>query len=256
MRVYVVDGGTAREVRFSPGMFDLGVLQKQQAFPDNLGFAGFSVHYPLEQPTIFQELLAFLGPSTSAPWPRTRYGLSARGLALNTGLGKPEEFPLFREFWVQRPSQPTDPLTIYALLDSPSVAGAFRFDIERGEHTRFDIDCNLFFRAAVDQVGLAPLTSMFSFGPSDRRGVEDYRNAVHNSDGLAMWTSAGDVLWRPVVNPSELRLSVIGDENPRGFGLLQRERQFAAYEDLEARYDLRPNLWVEPRGTWGRLRAP
>jgi glucans biosynthesis protein len=253
VRVYVVDGGTAREVRFSPSMFDLGVLKKQQAFPDNLGFAGFSVHYPLEQPTIFQELLAFLGASYFRAIGRgTRYGLSARGLALNTGLGKPEEFPLFREFWVQRPSQPTDPLTIYALLDSPSVAGAFRFDIVAREHTRFDIDCNLFFRAAVDQVGLAPLTSMFSFGPNDRRGVEDYRNAVHNSDGLAMWTSSGDVLWRPVVNPSELRLSVIGDENPRGFGLLQRERQFAAYEDLEARYDLRPNLWVEPRGTWGK----
>ncbi len=253
VRIYVVDGGTAREVRFSPDMFDLSPLKNRQDFPQNLGFAGFSVHYPLDKPNVFQELLAFLGASYFRAVGRgTRYGLSARGLALNTGLGKPEEFPIFREFWVQRPSQPFDPLTVHALLDSPSVAGAFRFDVVAREHTRIDIDCNLFFRAAVDQVGLAPLTSMFSFGPNDRRQTEDYRNAVHNSDGLAIWTGSGDVLWRPVVNPSELRISVFGDESLRGFGLLQRERQFAAYEDLDARFELRPNLWVEPRGTWGK----
>lgn len=253
VRVNTVDAGQARPVPLLPDMFDLGSVQLGGPLPPDLGFAGLRVHYPLHQPGVFDELLMFRGGSYFRAVGRgTRYGASARGLTLNTGLGRPEEFPMFRELWVQRPSQPFDPLTIYALLDSPSVAGAYRFDVVAREHTQIDVNANLFFRADVEQVGLASLASMFFFGPNDRQGVDDFRSAVHDSGGLLIWTGKGDVLWRPLVNPTGLRLSVFADENPRGFGLAQRTRSFDSYEDLEARYDIRPNLWVEPRGTWGK----
>ena len=181
----------------------------------------------------------------------TRFGISARGLALETGLGKPEEFPAFTHFWVLRPSDPRDPLQICALLDSPSVAGAYRFDVAPRDGTLVAVDSSLFFRADISQVGIAPLTSMYFFGANDRVGVDDYRGEVHDSDGLSIWRATGEALWRPLVNPAELRVSVFADENPRGFGLLQRGRDYQAYGDLDARFDRRPNLWVEPKGAWG-----
>lgn len=253
VRINVVEEGMAQEVRPEPGMFDTGELATSGEHAGPSGFAGFRVHYPLNAPGVVDELLVFLGASYFRAIGRgTTYGLSARGLALNTGNPEPEEFPAFREFWIQRPRQPFDPLTIYALLDSPSVCGAYRFDVAAREHTRIDVDANLFFRSAVEQVGIAPLTSMYAFGENDRVGVDDYRPQVHNSDGLAMWRSDGDVLWRPLVNPAELRLSVLADENPRGFGLLQRARRYEQFEDIDARFEMRPNLWVEPKGTWGK----
>ena len=48
-----------------------------------------------------------------------------------------------------------------------------------------------------------------------------------------------------------LQISAFADTSPRGFGLLQRERMFADYQDLEARYENRPSVWVEPIGDWG-----
>lgn len=252
VKIWLVEEGNAREVLPSIDMFDTaesGIT----AMPENAGFAGFRVDYPLNAQDVQDQLLLFLGASFFRAAGRgTRPGVSARGLALNTGLGRAEEFPSFREFYIQRPQQPTDPLTIYALMDSPSVAGAYRFDIVAREHTRIDVDANMFVRGAVEQVGLAPLTSGFYFGANDRVGIDDYRQRVHDSEGLAVWTGAGDVLWRPLVNPTELRMSVLADENPRGFGLLQRSRDFRQYGDLDARFDIRPNLWVEPRGLWGK----
>lgn len=253
VRVNIVEEGMAREVTPSPAMFDFGELETPGEIGDTLGFAGFRVYYPLNAPGVLDQLLVFLGASYFRAIGRgTSYGPSARGLALNTGNPRPEETPHFREFWIQRPLQPHDPLTLYALLDSPSVCGAYRFDLAAREHTRIDVDANLFFRSAVEQVGIAPLNSMYSFGENDRVGVDDFRPRVHNSDGLAMWRSDGEVLWRPLVNPAELRLAVLTDEDPRGFGLLQRARRYEQYEDIDNRFDLRPNLWVEPKGTWGK----
>ena len=210
------------------------------------------MHYLFEEGGVPQELLTFLGASYFRAVARdTRFGISARGLALETGLGKPEEFPAFTDFWVLRPSDPRDPLQICALLDSPSVAGAYRFDVAPRDGTMVAVDSSLFFRADISQVGIAPLTSMYFFGANDRVGVDDYRGAVHDSDGLSIWRATGEALWRPLVNPAELRVSVFADENPRGFGLLQRGRNYQAYGDLEARFDRRPNLWVEPKGAWG-----
>ncbi len=249
----LVEDGQASPWHARPELFDLGELASRQGLGDDLGAAGFSILFPLNAADAFEPLLTFLGASYFRAVGRgTVPGAGARGLALNTGLGRPEEFPAFREFYLVRPRQPFDPLTLYALLDSPSVAGAYRFELVVREQTRIDVDANLFFRAPVEQVGVAPLSGMFLFGAHDRAGVDDVRPQVHDVEGLAMWTAAGELLWRPVANPAELRLSVLVDENPRGFGLLQRTREFRAFEDLDARFEARPNLWVVPRGTWGK----
>jgi len=254
VRVHLVEDGSAREILYDPAMFDFGAaVAPPETLPPDTGFAGFAIHYLFAAGESPRELLTFLGASYFRAVGRdARFGISARGLALETGLGKPEEFPAFTEFWIFRPAEPRDPLQICALLDSPSVAGAYRFDVAPREGTMVAVDASLFFRADVTQVGLAPLTSMFFFGPNDDAGVDDYRARVHDSDGLAIWRANGETLWRPLVNPEELRISVFSDENPRGFGLFQRERGFAAYGDLDARFDRRPNLWVEPKGAWGK----
>lgn len=252
VRISFVENGQARTMLYSPDLFDFGGVNLPDTLPPDAGFAGLSVHHtPAEGLPV--ELLTFKGGSYFRAIGRgTRAGLSARGLALDTGLGRPEEFPVFTDLWVFKPSDPAAPLEICALLDSPRVTGAYRFDVSATDVTVIDVDASLFFRADVEQVGLAPLTSMFLFGRHHDATFDDYRPEVHNSDGLAIWRANGEVLWRPIVNPADLRMSVFVEENMRGFGLLQRQRDFTAYEDLDARYDLRPNLWVEPRGEWGQ----
>jgi glucans biosynthesis protein len=253
VRINLVSDGMARPIALRPEMFDLSALKEQVTLPADLGFAGFRVVYPFDRPDAFTELLTFLGFSYFRALGRgTNFGTSARGLTLNTGLGREEEFPNFREFWIQEPTQASDPLTIFALLDSPSVAGAFRFDVVVRENTRIAVDANLFFRSDVEQIGIAPLTGMYFFGPNDRRNVDDYREAAYSTSGLSMWTGPGEILWRPFVNPSDLRMSVFTDENPRGFGMAQRPRDGKAFDDVESAFQNKPNAWVEPRGTWGK----
>jgi glucans biosynthesis protein len=253
VRIHLVEDGNAREILYDPSLFDFGGVKVPEDLPADAGFAGFRVHYVFEQGGVPQELLTFLGASYFRAVARdTRFGISARGLALDTGLGKPEEFPAFTDFWVFQPNDPRDALQICALLDSPSVAGAYRFDVSPRDGTLVAVDTSLFFRADISQVGIAPLTSMYYFGANDHLGIDDYRGAAHDSEGLSIWRATGDALWRPLVNPGSLHVSVFADENPRGFGLLQRSRDYLAYGDLDARYDRRPNLWVEPKGAWGK----
>ena len=253
VRVFVVEEGSARQVLYDPALFDFGPVRLPETPAKDAGFAGFRVHHVFEDGGAPQELMTFLGASYFRAVARdTQFGISARGLALETGLGRAEEFPVFTDFWIFRPNDPRDPLQICALLDSPSVAGAYRFDVAPRDGTLVAVDASLFFRADVSQVGIAPLTSMYFFGLNDRAAVDDYRGEVHDSEGLSIWRATGEAVWRPLVNPSQLRISVFTDDNPRGFGLLQRERSFPAYGDLEARFDQRPNLWVEPKGAWGR----
>ena len=253
VRVRLVEGGNAREILYDPALFVFGQVQVPSNLPPDGGFAGFRVHYVFEDGGVPHELLTFLGASYFRAAARdTRFGISARGLALVTGLGRPEVFPSFTDFWVYEPSDPRDPLQICALLDSPSVAGAYRFDLAPRDGTEVAVDSSLFFRSEISQVGIAPLTSMFYFGSNDRVGIDDYRGEVHDSEGLSIWRATGEALWRPLLNPHSLHVSVFADENPRGFGLLQRSRDYLAYGDLDARYDRRPNLWVEPKGAWGK----
>lgn len=250
VRVFEVEDGMARPVEYDPGLFDFGPNRFDPPLPHDLGFAGWRVHF---HTNFKQDVAVFLGASYFRATDRgDHYGMSGRGLAVDAGLGRPEEFPLFTRFWLVRP-RPTDlALTVFALLESRSVTGAYRFTIAPGGVTMMDVAAHLFPRQPVERLGIAPLTSMFWFGENDRRAADDWREEIHDSDGLAMWRGNGEWVWRPLVNPPELRVSTFVDENPRGFGLLQRDRDFTHYQDEGAQYERRPSVWVEPLHAWGK----
>ncbi|HSV17210.1 MAG TPA: glucan biosynthesis protein G [Casimicrobiaceae bacterium] len=249
-------GGTVRDIRFDSALFDYGANQFDPKQLRGLGFAGFRVHYALNTPKYKDEVLVFLGASYfRALGKGQRYGLSARGLALDTGVMSGEEFPRFTEFWIQRPEPNGRELTILALLESPRAAGAYRFVLRPGVETVMDIHARLFMRENVTKLGLAPLTSMFFYGENSRPQTDDYRPEVHDSDGLSVQAGSGEWLWRPLVNPRRLLVTSFATVNPLGFGLQQRDREWADYQDLEARYDLRPSGWIETRGKWGAGRV-
>lgn len=252
VHIHEVADGMAREVLYSPALFDFGDNDFDANFPGDLGFAGFRLHVPLNRADYLDELAVFLGASYfRALGKGQRYGLSARGVAIDTGLPGGEEFPVFRDFWLERPESGAEELVLHALLDGPSLAGAYTFVIRPGEATVMEVTADLFPRQPIELLGIAPLTSMFLFGPNDRVGIDDFRPRVHDSEGLQIWTGKEEWLWRPLVNPAALRLSLFGGGQPKGFGLLQRTRTFDAYQDLEARYELRPSVWVEPLDEWG-----
>ncbi|MGY1425349.1 glucan biosynthesis protein [Lysobacter sp. A289] len=249
--IHQVADGMATPIVYQPGMFSFG--SAPATVETDLGFAGFRLHAPINTPDYFDEVCAFLGASYfRAVAQGQRYGLSARGLALRTGDPAGEEFPVFKAFWIERPEPGAGQIVVHALMDSPSVAGAFAFVIHPGQETVFDVSARLYPRVALSLAGIAPLTSMFQFDASDRVGIDDYRSAVHDSGGLALDTASGEQLWRPLCNPVALQESTFDDDSPRGFGLMQRKRRFSDYGDSEAQYERRPSLWVEPVGDWGR----
>jgi glucans biosynthesis protein len=218
----------------------------------DLGFAGFRIHAPINRPDYYDEVCVFLGASYfRAVAKGETYGLSARGLSIDTGDSKGEEFPLFKAFWLEKPAANATSMVVLALLDSKSAAGSYRFTIRPGETTIFDVEASLYPRVELGHAGFAPMTSMFFFGPNDRVNVDDFRPAVHDSGGLAMHNGKGEQLWRPLNNPRDLQVSTFSDVNPRGFGLMQRDKNYFSYRDLESHFERRPSLWVEPIGDWG-----
>jgi glucans biosynthesis protein len=243
-----------KPIAYDPKLFDYKALKVPKDLPPETGFAGLRVHYPLHTPAYKDELIVFLGASYFRALGRNQgYGISARGLALDTAADRGEEFPYFTDFWLVRPGGQDRSLVVYALLDSKSVTGAYRFDIRPGSITQVEVSSKLYFRRVPEKLGIAPLTSMFLFGedPSGRR-FDDFRPEVHDSDGLVVQTGKGEWLWRPVSNPKTLRVSRFLDDSPRGFGLSQRDRDFAHYQDNESHFERRPSYWVEPLGRWGR----
>jgi glucans biosynthesis protein len=248
--VFQVADGRATPVVYTTDMF---TWEKVKPPTTDIGFAGFRLQCPLNRLDYFDEVCAFLGASYFRAVARGQgYGLSARGLAIKTADSSGEEFPLFRAFWLERPAPGADSITIHALLDSQSAAGAFRFVIRPGQETLFDTEAKLYPRVDIAQVGLAPLTSMFFFAPNDQGAAADWRAAVHDTDGLALRTGHDERILRPLINPRNLQISEFSDVGPRGFGLVQRARKFTDYQDLEALYQKRPSLWIEPRGNWGQ----
>lgn len=249
--IHEVIQGQSRALLYSPGLFDFGPLPPPPSDAD-IGFAGFRLHAPMNRPDYYDEVGVFLGASYFRAVAKGQiYGLSARGLSIRTADQRGEEFPAFRSFWIEKPQPHADSIVVHALLDSESASAAYRFTIRPGDTTIFDVEMTLYPRVDIDQAGIGTLTSMFFFDANDRVGVDDYRPAVHDSDGLAIRTTRGEELWRPLSNPRDLQVSVFGDTNARGFGLLQRQRNFHAYEDLESNFERRPSLWVEPIGDWG-----
>ena len=203
-------------------------------------------------PTITTRSASFSARAISARSPRDSCTACRRaGLAINTGEAKGEEFPFFKTFWIEKPAAGANSIVVHALLDSESAAAAYRFTIRPGDTTVFDVEMAIYPRVDLDHAGLAPMTSMFFFGPNDRKDVDDFRPSVHDSDGLAIFNGRGEELWRPLHNPRDLQVSSFADLNPRGFGLMQRQKDFAAYQDLESNFERRPSLWAEPIGDWG-----
>ncbi len=256
VHLYEVVDGQAREIAYDPSMFSWqGSGVDPAIMRQHAGFAGFRVQFVTNWQA---DVAAFLGASYfRAVGSDTRqYGLSARALAVDTAFARPEEFPRFTAFWFERPAKNSTTMTLYALLDSPSVSGALRMEIAPGGTQIMDIDAAYYPRKPIERLGIAPLTSMFFYGENDRRAANDWRPEIHDSDGLAMWTGAGEWIWRPLVDPPQVHLSSYFDEDPRGFGLMQRDRDFDHYQDDGVYYDRRPSLWVEPRpgvhGGWGK----
>ena len=265
VRIHEIAGGAQQPIPYRRNDFDFGKNTLGQEAWGDLGFAGMRIHYPLNTAQFKDELMVFLGASYfRALGAGQQYGLSARGLAIDTtgGTSGPhgsgEEFPRFTEFWLERPSANAKQLTLYALLESPRVSGAYRFDIRPGAQSVTEVRARIFIRPAaatsnatpIATLGLAPLTSMFYSGENQpRRG--DFRPEVHDSDGLLIATGDGEWLWRPLQNPGRPIATSFAAGSLRGFGLMQRDRAFASYEDIEARYERRPSAWVTPRGDWG-----
>jgi glucans biosynthesis protein len=243
--------GTARTVPFDSHDFDYGANRLSPQTWGDLGFAGFRVHTAINTPAYKDELVVFLGASYfRAVGAGQRYGLSARGLAIDTVGGRGEEFPRFSEFWVERPAAGAHALVVYALLESPHATGAYRFEVTPGAETVTDVRARLYLRAGITTLGVAPLTSMFLFGENQPQ-QGDFRPEVHDSDGLMLHTGRGEWLWRPLQNPRAPLTTSFAMDSLQGFGLMQRDRSFASYEDTEARYELRPSAWVTPVGDWG-----
>jgi periplasmic glucans biosynthesis protein len=254
VNIFEVTAAGVSPIEYSPRLFSFGRMAKPPKLAASLGFAGFRVHYPLQTPTYKDELLVFLGASYFRLLARNQhYGASARGLAIDTAAQSGEEFPTFTDFWLVRPRPSDRSLTLYALLDSRSIAGAFQFEIRPGVITQVEVHSELYPRRAIAKLGIAPLTSMYFFGEDAAgRRFDDYRNEVHDSDGLMAQTGQGQWLWRPIANPRELRVNRFMDDGPKGFGLVQRERDFTRYGDIEAQYQARPSYWVQPLGGWGK----
>ncbi len=253
VKINVIDGDEVKPFNYQQEMFDFGKNPTPENLPEDTGFAGFRLHYPINRDDVFDEVSVFLGASYfRAVGQNLNYGINARGLAIDTGLSNREEFPIFREFWLVKPERDATEITLYALMDSKSVTGAYCFVIKPGIQTQMEVKSRLHLRTDIEKIGIAPLTSMFFHGENKERWMDDFRPEVHDSDGLLVVTGNGEHIWRPLSNPKGLRLSDFKIESPKSFGLLQRDRNFNNYQDLEAHYHNRPSILVEPEDNWGK----
>ena len=238
--------GKQRPILYGPDYFDYGGSGLDPKPLADLGFSGFRLMDGQNKPT---DWLAFQGASYfRSSGQDGQYGASARGIAINTVGPAPEEFPRFCEFWLEE-NGPV--VTVYALLDGPSITGAYKFDAMKDGAVVMNVHCELFFRADIARLGVAPLTSMYWYGENERPKAADWRPEIHDSDGLALWTGKGERIWRPLINPPQVQTNDFQDSAPKGFGLMQRDRDFANYQDDGAFYNRRPGIWVEPKGDWG-----
>lgn len=254
VEIDVVKDGQARHVLFDLDLFDRTDMAPDLTINQTLDYSGFRLRSQLDTIGIHTEFAVFQGASYFRALARGGvYGLSARGLALNTADDVGEEFPDFTHFWVQEPTLGDTTYIIHALLDSPSTSGAYRLAItHEGDDTEMQVQATLFPRVDLSHAGLAPLTSMFLYDETNRHRFNDFRPAVHDSEGLSILNGNGEHIWRPLANPVSLQVSAFGDTNPQGFGLMQRSRSFSDFADLEANYHRRPSLWITPGEDWGQ----
>lgn len=262
VRMHVLDGGQAREIVYDESYFEMPQDSPARELPRGAGFAGFRFQesrtgHPGRKGEALDwkknDWVAFLGASYfRAIGELYQYGLSARGLAIDPAVGgKSEEFPDFTHVWLETPAPGAEFVVVYALLSGPSVAGAYRFRMHRGKGVTMEIETALYLRRDVDRLGIAPLTSMYWYSETAKATAVDWRPEVHDSDGLALWTGTGERAFRPLNNPARTTASAFVDQSPRGFGLMQRDREVGHYLD-GVFYERRPSLWVETQGDWGK----
>ncbi len=249
VRINLVEGRNARQVLYSPDDFDYGSTDLKGKLPADLGFSGFRV---MNGQKVETDWLAFQGASYfRSAGQENQYGASARGIAVDTALSSKEEFPRFVEFWLAQPQSQASSIFIYALLDGPSLTGAYQVTASKATGVITEVSASLFMRNDIARLGMAPMTSMYWYGENERRYASDWRPQIHDSDGLALWTGAGERIWRPLIDPPSVLTNSFVDQSPKGFGLMQRDRKFADYQDDSAFYNRRPSIWVEPLGLWG-----
>ncbi|MFO7716483.1 glucan biosynthesis protein [Desulfosarcina sp.] len=253
VEINIVDGSGVHPYPYDPSLFDYGNNSFAAKIPEKFGFAGFRLHYPINRNDYRDEVVVFLGASYFRAIAKNQtYGLSARGVAVDTALDSGEEFPYFKKFWLVKPDPGANTMVIFALLDSASLTGAYKFIIEPGSSTQTEVTLTLFARKAIKKLGLAALTSMYFYGESDNcRPVDDFRPEIHDSDGLLMAYPSGEFVWRPLVNYKSLFTNAFVMPDLLGFGLIQRDQNFNHYQDLETHYEKRPSTWVTPVGDWG-----
>lgn len=256
VKINEIVNNQVNEIKFSPDYFDLSPINLDKLDTKKLGFAGFKVHYPINNPAkTDDEIFTALGGSYfRAVGKNQHYGLSARGLAIDTGEMSGEEFPRFKEYWIERPEPNQKHLVIYALLDSKSVTGAYKITLIPSVDTTITVEAKVFFRDSVKKLGVAPLTSMFLFGPNQPSPLLNYRPAMHDSNGLSI-QAKNEWIWRPLNNPKRLSFSSYSLESPKAFGLIQRDKGFDDYQDLDDHYELRPSVWVEILNDWHKGRV-
>lgn len=250
--ISTVEDGVAKDLVATPAMFQMTGTIPAQLSKISLPLSGFRIRSRINSPKVWDEFLVFQGASYfRAVAKNLLYGLSARGLAINTGEPAGEEFPVFTHFWIERPGPRANSLVIYALLESASTTGAYKFTVTPGVDTHTEVELTLFPRKEMRVVGIAPLTSMFLFDETNRGRLDDYRPEVHDSDGLQITTKTGEQLFRPLANPLKLQVSAFTTQVPQGFGLVQRSRQQSDFQDIDMQYERRPSAWVTPKGDWG-----
>ncbi|GGD09319.1 glucan biosynthesis protein [Halopseudomonas salina] len=254
VQINVVSDGESEPLPFNKSSFDYPSGELEQQIPADLGYAGFKLTFPLKGNDLQNQFLVFAGASYYRAVSRdTNFGLSGRGLAINTGLPGGEEFPAFIEYWLETPKAGASSFTFHALLDGPSMTGAYQYTVTPGDQTTVEVKSVVFPRKNVKLLGIAPLTSMFYYGENTLKPHGEWRPEVHDSDGLLIHDGVSDEwLWRPLLNPVSLTTDYFATDNVRGFGLMQRDVSFTQYMDKEARYDTRPSAWVEPVGDWGK----
>lgn len=253
VRINIIETGNVRPIVFTPDFFEYDQTDLREKLPAELAFAGFRLLYPLNTTKYPDELITFLGASFfRAVGKGQRPGIWARGVAVDTAMPSGEEFPYLKEFWLEKPPAQSLHLVIYGLLDSPSTTGAYKFTVVPAKDTVVNVESTLFQRHRVQKLGLAPLMSMYYYGENSNYHLGDsYRPEVHDTDGLSIHGGSGEWLWRPLATSERLQVNAFSVVNPQGFGLMQRDLNFDHYQDLEARYDLRPSTWITPKGQWG-----
>ncbi|MDO6462469.1 glucan biosynthesis protein G [Granulosicoccaceae sp. 1_MG-2023] len=256
VKINIIDAEGVHDLAFNKNFFSTDDENLRKRLPADLGYAGFKLTFPINQADLQDQFLVFAGASYFRGVGKgDRFGISARGAALDTGLMSGEEFPDFVEFWLERPSKNSGQMKIYGLLNSPRLAGAYEFVVNPGDSTVLDVRATLFTRDRIELVGVAPLTSMFYYGENTARPAGNWRPEVHDSDGLLIHNGTGEWLWNPLNNPKSLHIQSFYVDNAKGFGLVQRDRAFASYEDTEALYEQRPSTWVTSKGDWGEGRV-